>query len=84
MNAGVPFLVVGRHMSADNLNAALAPLLDPQAARTGEGRGTGFRRPTAAELQAYRLETALGFARVMREAAGVGSGVESGSGDGSY
>ncbi|KXZ46803.1 hypothetical protein GPECTOR_40g537 [Gonium pectorale] len=68
-NAGIPCVVVGRNLTADNLRAALAPLLDPgsEAAAAAAERAASQRAPTAAELAAHRLEVIHGFGQVLRE-----------------
>ncbi len=71
-NAGIPFLVVGRTMSPPSLQAALQPLLDPQAA-LAEGAKPKAIKPTAADLQALRSQTFQGFGQLLR---GRGSGSE--------
>ncbi|GLC42617.1 hypothetical protein PLESTB_001119600 [Pleodorina starrii] len=83
-NLGIPFLVVGRNMSADNLRAALLPLLDPKAAEAAAKQAPAVRAPTAAELAAHRMEVAHGFAQMLRQggvalAAGSGAGVGTGA-----
>lgn len=69
-NAGIPFLVVGRTMSPTSLQAALQPLLDPQAA-PAPGTKPRVAKPTAADLQAFRSQAFQGFGRLQQ---GGGSG----------
>eukprot|EP00198_Chlamydomonas_reinhardtii_P006348 XP_001695684.1 predicted protein [Chlamydomonas reinhardtii] len=62
-NAGIPFVVVGRNLSADNLRTALTALLEPgsEAAKAVAARAAAARTPTAAELQAARVDMMRGL-----------------------
>ncbi|GIL77214.1 hypothetical protein Vretimale_3107 [Volvox reticuliferus] len=70
-NLGIPFLVVGRNMTAENLKVALLPLLDPQSEDAAGmlQKQSSRRGPTPVELQAHRLEVMHGFAQMLREGA---------------
>lgn len=61
-NARVPFIVVGRHMTADNLRRSLLPLLEPgKSLEAGAGAGVGEQGVSrAAAAEAVRAARVTG------------------------